>query len=87
MDVDILWDTDDDEDGNVWHCAEHGVTKQDVDEVFDRSDSHGISRSSGRPLVYGYTSTGRYLVVVYDKVTDTIVRPVTAFDVPERRSQ
>ena len=24
----IIWDLDDDPDGNVQHCAEHGVTKE-----------------------------------------------------------
>ena len=25
----IIWDLDDDPEGNVQHCAEHGVTKED----------------------------------------------------------
>ena len=29
----ILWALDDDPEGNVQHCAEHGVTKEEVEEV------------------------------------------------------
>lgn len=28
----IIWDLDDDPDGNVQHCAEHGVTKDEVED-------------------------------------------------------
>ena len=33
----ILWDLDDDPDGNVQHCADHGVTKEEVEEVFENA--------------------------------------------------
>ena len=29
--VSILWDLDDEPDGNVQHVAEHGLTKEEVD--------------------------------------------------------
>ena len=29
----ILWDLDDDPNGNPQHCAQHGVTKTDVEEL------------------------------------------------------
>jgi hypothetical protein len=44
----ILWDLDDDPDGNVQHCAEHGVTKDEVEEVLQNAEDSDISRSSGR---------------------------------------
>jgi hypothetical protein len=34
---DIIWDLDDDPDGNVQHCDEHGVTKEEVEEVLCRT--------------------------------------------------
>jgi hypothetical protein len=49
----ILWDLDDDPDGNVQHCAEHGVTKEEVEEVFENATDADVSRSSGRPVVFG----------------------------------
>ena len=72
---------DDDPDGNVEHCAEHGVTKE---EVFQNATDADISRSSGRPVVFGDTSTGRHLMVVYEEIDEDTVYPVTAYDVPRR---
>lgn len=81
----ILWDLDDDPDGNVQHCAEHGVTKDEVEEVLQNAEDSDISRSSGRPVVFGDTSTGRHLMVVYEEVESDMVYPITAYDVPRRR--
>ena len=80
----ILWDLNDDDDGNVQHCAEHGVTKEEVEEVFQNATDADISRSSGRPVVFGDTSTGRHLMVVYEEIDEYTVYPVTAYDVPRR---
>jgi uncharacterized DUF497 family protein len=78
----IIWDLDDDPDGNVQHCAEHGVTKEEVEEVFENATDADISQSTGRPVVFGDTSTGRHLIVVYEEVDADTVYPVTAYDVP-----
>ena len=59
----ILWDLDDDPDGNVQHCAD---------------------RSSGYPVVFGDTGTGRHLMVVYESVDASTVYPITAYEVPRR---
>ena len=81
----IIWDLDDDPDGNVQHCAEHDVTKEEVEEVFENATDADISRSSGRPVVIGDTTAGRHLMVVFDEIDDDTVYPVTAFEVPRRR--
>jgi hypothetical protein len=78
----IIWDLDDDPDGNVQHCALHGVTKEEVEEVFESATDTDISRSSGRPVVFGDTSTSRHLMVVYEEIDAATVYPVTAYDVP-----
>jgi hypothetical protein len=31
----IIWDLDEDPDGNVQHCADHGVMKEEVEEVLE----------------------------------------------------
>ncbi len=80
----ILWDLDDDPAGNVQHCAAHGVTKEEVEEVLGNPTDADISRSSGRPVVFGDTSTGRHLMVVYERIDADTVYPVTAYDVPRR---
>ena len=81
----ILWDRDDDPDGNVQHCAKHGVRKEEVEDVLDNPLDEDISRSSGRPVAFGDTSTGRHLMVVYEQIDADTVYPVTAYDVPRRR--
>lgn len=80
----ILWDLDDDPDGNVQHCADHGVTKEEIEEVFENAMDVDVSRSSGRPVVFGETSTGRHLMVVYESVDANTVYPITAYEVPRR---
>jgi uncharacterized DUF497 family protein len=80
----IIWDLDDDPDGNVWHCADHGVSKGEVEEVFDNVTDTDVSRSSGRPVVFGDTRAGRHLMVVYEQVDADTVYPVTAYEVPRR---
>ena len=80
----IIWDLPDDPDGNVAHCAEHGVTPEEVEEVFENLIDMDVSQSSGRPLVFGYTRTGRHLIVVYEEVDSETVYPVTAYEVPPR---
>ena len=81
----IIWDLDDDPGGNVQHGADHGVTKEEVEEVFQNATDADISRSSSRPVVFGDTSTGRHLMVVYEEIDADTVYPVTAYDVPRRQ--
>jgi hypothetical protein len=80
--VHIIWDLDDDPDGNVQHIAEHDLTKAEVREVLLAPASRGVSQSSGAPTVFGWTSTGRYIMVVYEQVEADVVYPVTAYNVP-----
>jgi len=87
-DVRIIWDAADDADGNVLHIAEHGITVEEVEEVLlDRNSEDTISRSSGRPITFGYTASGRYLAVVWEHIDDDplTIYPITAYDAPERR--
>ena len=76
-----IWDLDDDPDGNVQHIAEHDVTKAEVEEVLQRPEGIETSRSSGRPIAFGETSTGRLIAVVYDEIDENTVYPVTAYEV------
>lgn len=80
----IIWDLDDDPDGNVQHCEEHGVTKEEVEEVFDNMSEADVSRSSDRPVIFGDTRAGRHLMVVFDEIDEDTVYPVTAYEVPRR---
>ena len=81
--IDIIWDLDDDPAGNVQHIAEHGFTKEDVRWVLEHPLEHDISRSSGLPLVKGYTPADVYVVVVFEQVDEQTVYPVTAYEIEE----
>jgi hypothetical protein len=82
----IIWDHDaNDPDGNVGHIAEHGLTPEEVDSVLiNPTNPTAVSRSSGNPAVFGWTMTGRYIIVVYEEVMDDprTVYPITAYEVP-----
>ena len=80
----IIWDSDDDPEGNVQHCAEHDVTPEEVEEVLQNASDADFSRSSGRPVVFGDTSTGKHLIVVYEEIDADMVYPITAYEVPRR---
>lgn len=80
----ILWDLEDDPDGNVQHCAEHGVSKEEVEEVLESAMDVDVSRSTGRLVVFGDTSSGRHLMVVFESVDASTVYPVTAYEVSRR---
>ncbi len=85
MDATIIWDLKDDSEGNVPHLWEHDVTIEEAEEVLlNPQSTRAVSRSSGLPLVFGWTSTGRHLAVVYEVVDDKplTLRPITAYDVP-----
>jgi len=79
----VIWDLDDDPEGNVQHIAAHGVTKAEVVEVLDRPEADEVSRSSGRPVAIGTTSAGRTILVVYEEIDEDTVYPVTAFDLED----
>jgi hypothetical protein len=83
----IIWDLEDDPEGNYWHIVVegHGLTADDVDEVLTAYHSSATrSHSSGLPITFGETSTGRYIAVVFEYASrdPLIVRPVTAYEAP-----
>ncbi len=77
----IIWDST--RGGNVEHVEEHGLEPEEVDYVLSNYEATGISQSSGRPCVLGYTPDGRYVIVMYEEVdTDTVI-PWTSYEIPE----
>lgn len=81
----ILWDSEDDPDGNVQHIAEHDLGIEDVEWVLGAPDNEGTSKSSGLPAVWGYTPEGIYIIVVYQEICVDTIRVVTAYEVAEKR--
>lgn len=81
----IIWDDADDPDGNVHHIAEHGLTIEEVEGVLANPTSEGVSASSGRPCVWGYTLEDVYLMVIFERPDEDSIWVVTAYEVPEPR--
>jgi uncharacterized DUF497 family protein len=83
----IDWDESDDEDGNTAHIAEHDLTPDEVEfALFDENTAFDVSHSSGRPIAFGSTGTGRFIAVVFDVLNlsdPLVIRPITAYDVSE----
>ena len=74
---DIVWNYE--EDGNVAHVAENGLSVADVEQAVMNAERYGTSRSSGRPVLFGYTNGGDYICVVYEEIDDVTVYPVSAY--------
>ena len=84
--VQVIWNLDGELDGNVAHIAEHDITKEEVEQVvLDPSSRTQRSRKSGLPITFGWTSTGRYIAVIWEEVCDDprIINPVTAYEPDE----
>ncbi len=86
----IAWDVEDDPDGNYQHIVGAGeVTAEEVEEVL--SNHHGshpnaYSDTTGNPIIFGTTSRGKRIAVVYSDESDSdlvVIRPVTAYPVQE----
>jgi hypothetical protein len=53
-------------DGNIEHIAEHDLTPEDVEYVIENFISERTTRSSDRPIRFGYSRDGRYIAVVFE---------------------
>lgn len=70
-------------DENIEHVAEHGISREEFEQVACKPESRGVSRSSGLPAAWGYTDDDRYIMVVYEELEGLTILPVTAYEVPE----
>jgi len=77
----IIWSEE--PGGNVEHIGETGLAPEDVEEVVFNPVDRDVSRSSGLPIVFGFTPDGRYIMVVYEQIDDVTIYPVTAYDLEE----
>jgi uncharacterized DUF497 family protein len=74
----FVWDGENEE-----HLAEHGVTPEEFAEVVCNPERVETSESSGRPVAFGATSTGKYLACVYEQFDETTVYAITAYELGE----
>ena len=73
--VDVIWT-----DENETHITDAGVSMADVEHVIRNPVGSGVSRSSGRPFVVGYTPAERKIIVVYEELDAITVYPITAYE-------
>lgn len=88
LDVEVIWDLEDEPEGNVQHIALHGVTVEEVEEVLaDPDNSTEVSNSSDRSITLAETADGRYLAVLWETAMDNplTIYPITAYDAPRPR--
>jgi uncharacterized DUF497 family protein len=63
--------------------ADHDLTMADVEEALDTAVGEDLSRSTGRPMRFGYALDGRFVAVVFEWLGKSEILIVTAFEAPE----
>jgi uncharacterized DUF497 family protein len=85
----IDWDEPDDEGSNSAHIAKHVLTPEEVESaLYGEKTTFDLSDSSGRPIVFGSTNTGRFIAVVFEVLNladPLVIRPITADEVHKPR--
>ncbi len=86
MDFDFVeWDDENEPRGNVRHIADNGLTMEEVEDLlYDPASRPVQSRSSRRPALIGRTSTGKTIIVIYERHKNAgivVVRPVSAYEI------
>lgn len=64
----------------IEHLEEHDVATEEFEEVVSEPEFEDVSRSTGNPIAFGWTSTGRYLCCVFKRIDGDVIEPVTAYD-------
>jgi uncharacterized DUF497 family protein len=88
MRVRLIWDLDDEINGNVQHVADHGLSKEAVEYVIAQVPASriAISRTTGHPCVFGYTPDGTYIIVIFERADEDSIRVRSAFEVPQPKA-
>lgn len=76
---DVVWNSE--PGGNIDHIAAHDLTTEDVEAILFNPVAEDVSRSSGRPLAFGFTADGRFVVVIYELLDKWTIYPVTAYEI------
>jgi hypothetical protein len=69
VEVILIWDHA--PDGNLAHVSRHGVSPEEVEDVLcEPENDTTVSRSTGRPITFGWTRRGRHVAVVWELVCE-----------------
>ena len=82
MNATVIWD--DQPGGNVEHIALNGLVPEEVDSVLlDPTIPTETSRSTGQPCKFGWTDTGKHIIVVWieEHEDPRVIYPATAYEV------
>lgn len=71
----------------IEHLGQHGISVKDFEEVVGSPEEIGESRSTGRPCCWGETADGRCIFCVFEKINDTSIIPVTAYETYRQRKR
>lgn len=64
------------------YLLQHGIGYQEFESIVSAPDAVGLSRSSGLPIAFGWTATGKYIACVYEADDDGItIYPKTAYEI------
>ncbi len=74
----FVWDEE-----NVEHLGEHGISPEEFEAIVSDPEHEDSSRSSGRPMAFGFTTDGRFVACVFEKIDDATVYPITAFEIED----
>ena len=69
----------------IEHLAEHGISRDEFEDVVCHPESKCLSRSTELPAAWGHTADGRYIMAVYEQIDAITVLPITAYEVNEPR--
>jgi len=84
LDAIVIWDDEDEFPSNTVHIAEHGLSQEEVENVILNDDlDTEFSNSSGRPSKFGWTLSGKFIMVAFEIHSDApmLLYPVTAYEV------
>jgi len=65
----------------IEYLEQHGVSPDEFEEVVLDSLYIQRNRTSDRPIVFGPTSSGRFLACVFEYLDANTVIPITAYEI------
>lgn len=69
--------------GGKIHFEKHDVTVEEIDEAFNEHDYFYTKRKDGSFLAYAKLNSGRYLQIVFRKLSMSVYFVITAYDIKD----